>query len=612
LDILNYLGPATSYDKWIKAYECKQTKAWFPYEWFDNPDKLAYPGLPDYPAWFSKLKNEYLLKLSEWQACKRVFRTKGMSTFADWLRYYNDLDVGPGIEAAEKMRAFYVERGIDIFKDAVSLPGVSLQYLLRGVPEGTLYAPSEKAYNYLKPAVTGGPSIVFTRYHEAGVTRIRSHQHPNAKLCQRVVGYDSNALYPSTMLQDMPAGEEAVIEIAYPKAAWLLTSVRARVLSGQLFGFVKCKIGVPRTLWKKFEEMPPLFINRKVPEAAVPPEMINYLTQTGRKRSSTKKLLGVLEADDILLYTPLLRWYLQHGLELQAVDTIILYRPEKCMAWFVNEVTAARRLGDTDKNKAPLADIFKLLGSSCYGKFIEALERHTNVSYTKDEKTVDRALRSAWFEDLTEIGDAYEIKSRKPRVTINRPFQVGIAVYQLAKLRVLEFYYDFLDRFVDRQDFELIQMDTDSLYFALSATNLEDAVKPELREEFTKCKKDWLSWDTWSSRTPGLFKLEFEGHRAIALCSKCYVVDNDTKSKHSSKGMSARLNSLTWGRYKAALGGCKDRAENRGFRMHNGQMTTYHQEKLGLSAYYDKRRVLPDGIHTEPIEYSLGYRPEDT
>ena len=70
---------------------------------------------------------------------------------------------------------------------------------------------------------------------------------------------------------------------------------------------------------------------------------------------------------------------------------------------------------------------------------IEAVERHANVSYTKDEKTVDRALRSAWFEDLTEVGAAYEITSRKPRVTIHRPFQVGIAVYQLAKLRMLEF-----------------------------------------------------------------------------------------------------------------------------------------------------------------------------
>ena len=109
---------------------------------------------------------------------------------------------------------------------------------------------------------------------------------------------------------------------------------------------------------------------------------------------------------------------------------------------------------------------------------IEALERHTNVSYTKDEKTVDIVLRSPWFEDLNEISSAYEITSRKPRITIHRPFQIGIAVYQLAKLRILEFYHDFLDRFIDRQDSELIQMDTDSLYLALSANKLDDVVKP--------------------------------------------------------------------------------------------------------------------------------------
>ena len=77
-----------------------------------------------------------------------------------------------------------------------------------------------------------------------------------------------------------------------------------------------------------------------------------------------------------------------------------------------------------------------------------------------------RHLRSAYFEDLEEIGDAYKIESRKKNVKINRPFQVGIVVYQLAKLRMLQFYYDFLDHYVDRRDYELIQMDTDSMYFA--------------------------------------------------------------------------------------------------------------------------------------------------
>ena len=45
LDVMNYLAPGTSYDEWVKAYGCKLTKSWFPYEWFDSPDKLTYPDL---------------------------------------------------------------------------------------------------------------------------------------------------------------------------------------------------------------------------------------------------------------------------------------------------------------------------------------------------------------------------------------------------------------------------------------------------------------------------------------------------------------------------------------------------------------------------------------
>ena len=100
-------------------------------------------------------------------------------------------------------------------------------------------------------------------------------------------------------------------------------------------------------------------------------------------------------------------------------------------------MTEARRTGDVDKSRAR---------KQRYGKLIEALEWQTNVIYTKDDKVVDRALRSAYFSDLDELGQAYERESRKSSITINRPFQIGIAVYQLAKQRMLGFYYDFLDR----------------------------------------------------------------------------------------------------------------------------------------------------------------------
>ena len=295
---------------------------------------------------------------------------------------------------------------------------------------------------------------------------------------------------------------------------------------------------------------------------------------------------------------------MSHGAKITALYRTINYQPTKALKWFVDEVTAARRTGDVDKSKALLADIFKLLGNSSYGKMIESLERQTRVIYTKDEKVVDRALKSAYFEDLDEIGQAYELESRKPQILIKRPFQIGIAVYQLAKLRMLEFYYDFLDRYLNRRDFELIQMNTDSNYMAISGKKLEDIVRPELRSEFAATKKQWLAWDKWSGRTPGLFKLESEGSGMIALCSKCYFVDGE-KKKFSTKGMSKKQNEITWQRFKAALNGSIDRAENRGFRMVGNQMVTYDQHKLGLSAYYDKRWVLPDGIHTEPIEFHM-------
>ena len=36
LDITNYLAPGFSYDQFLKAYECEQTKGFFPYEWIDS------------------------------------------------------------------------------------------------------------------------------------------------------------------------------------------------------------------------------------------------------------------------------------------------------------------------------------------------------------------------------------------------------------------------------------------------------------------------------------------------------------------------------------------------------------------------------------------------
>ena len=125
---------------------------------------------------------------------------------------------------------------------------------------------------------------------------------------------------------------------------------------------------------------------------------------------------------------------------------------------------------------------------------------------------------------------------------------------QLAKLPMLEFYYDFLHKYFSRQDFELCYVDTDSIYLAMNGYSLDEILKPEMKQACEANKKNWLATDKFRERTTGLFKLEFVGARSVWLTAKCYLVQNEAgKNKYSYKGVSKKQNDLQFQRYKEIL-----------------------------------------------------------
>ena len=639
LDIKNFLAPGLSYDAWCRAYGCELQKLAFPYEWFDSFKKLNHIGPVKYEEFYSSLKGGITISQEEYQNFCDEFHKRGCVTMKDWLKEYNLADVEPFIEALEKTREQYYPDEIDLLKDAVSIPGISMTYVLNKAlkmkkkSDPDLFAPGEpckcecssddcqkkgcekckeirdnckictknEAYEMLTTGMIGGPSIVFCRHAEAGVSKIRSHiyREEDAKTCRSVQGLDANSLYLFCSGQEMPCGKEKVFHCDPEEKNEIIKNV----LNDKLFGFFEVDIEVPEQKRKRFSEFCPLFVISEVPEDQIPQHMKDYKINTGRKMiKNNKKLLGVMKTEKILLYSPLLKWYLNHGLQVTKIHRYISYTSGRPFKWFPEEVSSARREADNDKNKKQLGDTAKLKGNSFYGKMIENLEKHISTKFTTDEKLIDKIFRSPFFEDLEEINaGVFEVRQRKRQVTITRPYQCGIAVYQLAKLRMLEFYYDFLDKFCDRRDFELIQMDTDSFYMALSANDFDEIIKPEMKELYKEEKKNWLVTDEYSKRVPGLFKAEFQGKRMIALTSKCYFADNGKEEgvkKFSCKGVSRRQNKMNWERYKNALFGSLDKARNIGFRKRDNHIVTYEQSKLGLSAYYDKRIVHEDGIHT--------------
>jgi hypothetical protein len=342
--------------------------------------------------------------------------------------------------------------------------------------------------------------------------------------------------------------------------------------------------------------------------------MAEVIEKLERKVKPERKLIGSMFAKKAVIYAPLLKWYLEHGLVVTKVYHQISAVKNQPFKSFVDYVSNTRREGDKNKELSFLAESAKLLGNSAFGRSLMNTDKHYKIIYSTERPKAEAFVNDKHFRDMEEIegfdGEThYEMSRTKHVVGRNLPIQVGRAIFDLAKLRMLQFYYDCLDKYLDRSDFQLIQMDTDSLYMALSGDNFESLVKDDKRAEFEKEKHKWFprggEHSAHDKRTPGLFKVETEGVAMVALTSKSYFVQvNEEKFKLSSKGVQQRNNCsiLTLERYQEALfGETVIKGVNRGFRSINNQMMTYEVEKDALTPIYMKREVMSDGVSTRPL-----------
>ena len=243
LDMSNYLPPGTSYDKFLETFNIEQRKSYFPYEYLSDISVLEETSLPPAEAFYSSLKQQnvlesdvfvrycilveeenksieealLILKLEKppvsqvdenYKCLLQIWKDENMHTMADYLKYYNSLDVGPMLKAVEAYKQFFITQKIDVFKDCISVPGVARKMLFQcGTESGGSFSlfnrRDEDLYHKMKASLSGGPSVVVTRYHEVGKTFIRDDE---SMPCKSIVGYDFNSLYLFCLGNDMPSG----------------------------------------------------------------------------------------------------------------------------------------------------------------------------------------------------------------------------------------------------------------------------------------------------------------------------------------------------------------------------------------------------------------------
>ena len=227
LDVKNYSGPGLSYSACCKSMDCRLQKLMFPYEWLDSHEILSHVGPVAYEDFYISLKST--ITRDKHEQFLNLFKENDCATMGDWLHVYNVADVVTFIEAFRKMAGQYYPDKIDVCKDAVSITGIPMTYVLNKSLKKNkkleLYSPGgichlfkdkreelqhcsyngalkcggyceefpfdlmaleicgcEKAavYELLRTGMVGGPAQVFTRYLEK-----RYHTHKISRVWRK-------------------------------------------------------------------------------------------------------------------------------------------------------------------------------------------------------------------------------------------------------------------------------------------------------------------------------------------------------------------------------------------------------------------------------------------
>ncbi len=237
----------------------------------------------------------------------------------------------------------------------------------------------------------------------------------------------------------------------YPKKQALSESqLVSKIRNGTIFGYIQCDIEVPQELRHKFADFPPIFKNTEVGRADIGSHMESYAVEHNELPKPRRMLISSFYQKNGSFITPMAKFLLELGAVITHVYRFVQYQPDRCFAKFVQDVVDSRRAGDENSSSAVQAETMKLLGNSSYGYQLLDRRKHKTVQYAADD-TIHKLINKSNFHSYDEITDSvYEVTMSKKTILHKDPIVLGYFILQYAKLRMLELYYNFLDRFCDK------------------------------------------------------------------------------------------------------------------------------------------------------------------
>lgn len=616
MDFVNRISGDLEEQSVMDRFKLLRKKGVYPYDYMDNFNKFNFQLPENDNAYVNTLEYEVseYHKLNDKQKAnvikdklhaKLVYKTFGCKNMREYHDLYLKSDVFLLADIFERFRGI----AMDKFKldpcHYYTLPSMAFDALLKYTKiELELFKEGqEDMYFFMEEAKIGGISGTGgKRYAKANNKYLENYD--SSTLSNFIMYCDANGLYSWAMCQKLPVGSfkwVSVEEFNLQKAFDTVDS--------DFSYFLEVDVLLPKKFHDQQNDFPCFPENTIIEEKFLSPLQIDLKEKLQCGNADVPKLTcNLMPKSKYKIHIKCLKLFVSLGWQITKIHRVLEFKQKAWMKPYIDLCMNERKKTNNEFEK----DFWKLCCNAVYGKTMENVRNRCNIKLVLDEEQAQKLTNKPTLKNAPELisEEMYLFEMNKETITLDKPIYVGIAILNLSKWLMYDFFYNKLR--CKYPNCRLIYMDTDSFIFEVFTEDIyqdiqEDAVFRE-NFDFSNYPKDHPLYSESNKKVVGKFKDEC-GSKIIKECiglkAKQYYVeiDNDT-SKKTGKGIKKTvLNNIEQSRYYNAIFHNNDEKK----MIYNEQMTfirsqkhtinTVTVNKVCITSYDDKKYICADNIH---------------
>ena len=428
-----------SLGKFVKSLDeddFKFLKKEFPGKWQYLNKKLAYPyeyfnSIDDYKKpvdnlkkedFFSKLKNAYSDD-EEIERTKEILKLFNIKNGEELTKLYRKSDVILLADVFEKfVKVSTKEYGINPLY-CISLPGYTYQCALKNTDIKLQTLQDKDLILLIENNIRGGISSVMGDVH------VKSDEK------NKIIYADATKLYGHSMSQLLPYDE---IEMWHgqPDKYWKwLDKILNTPDDSELGYFLEVDLKYPDDIKQKTKYFPFCPENKQIN-----PNKYNEYMKSIKPEKYTKSKKLICDWTDkkkYLIHYRMLKFYVRHGMIVEKIHEIILFKQIKWLEYYISFNTQKRNKAKNELEK----DFFKLLNNAAFGKILENVRNRLGLELNKkgDIKKIIKQQSKLTFNGIQKSYENYDSYTfKKNEVVMDKAIYVGFAILELSKLHMYE------------------------------------------------------------------------------------------------------------------------------------------------------------------------------